>query len=676
MFNGCKEIKYLDLSNFDTSKVELMQSMFNGCESLEYLDISNFQTNSSINFGHMFYNCTSLLSLDLSNFITINNLYMDYMFYGCSNLTSLNLSNFETQNQVNFTNMFNGCTSLKFLDISNFDTSKITGEEKLNDIFSNCPNLEYINLKNYKSGNYYLKSEHFNSTPKNLVICTLNDLLKQEFKNNECIRFNCEENWYDYKTKIYEEDKCIDDCTLTNYPFEFEYKCYSSCFIGTYNNNYKCEKCHPDCGECDEANTTFSTNCETCKLSDKYLYFGNCLEKCPRINSFYINESNNQKICKCDLPQCYTCSNESLEKNLCTKCEEDYYPLYNEFYMINFPLLNCSHSPEGYYLDEIDLFYKLCYPSCKTCEKRGDNETHNCIKCGDNYLYEVKINNYFNCYNSCIFYHYFDEDNNYHCTLNFSCPQKYSKLLIDEMECVKNVEIKKMIENVIITNETKEKTKEEEIEYYDTIMKDIDTAFTSEDFDTSDLDKGNDETIEIEKMKITFTTTKTQNDNENNNMTTIDLGECEILLRNFYNISNNETLYMKKIEKTQEGMKISKIEYVVYAKLTGTKLIQLDLSVCQKSKISLSVPVIVKDSLDKLNSSSDYYNDICYTAKSDYGTDISLKDKKMNMLIKQCAKMIATFRIIIILLKKRNVHVKLKNLLHLLVIWKLIQINY
>ena len=78
-------------------------------------------------------------------------------------------------------------------------------------------------------------------------------------------------------------------------------------------------------------------------------------------------------------------------------------------------------------------------------------------------------------------------------------------------------------------------------------MKDIDTAFTSEDFDTSDLDKGNDETIEIEKMKITFTTTKTQNDNENNNMTTIDLGECEILLRNFYNISNNETLYMKMI---------------------------------------------------------------------------------------------------------------------------------
>ena len=179
------------------------------------------------------------------------------------------------------------------------------------------------------------------------------------------------------------------------------------------------------------------------------MYFGNCLEKCPRNNSFYLNESINQKICKCQLPQCYTCTKESLEKNLCTKCEDEYYPIYNEFYAINFPLLNCSHSPEGYYLDEIDLLYKLCYQSCKTCEISGNNETHNCIKCGDNYPYEIKINNYYNCYNSCIFYHYYDEDNNYHCTLNFSCPQQYSKLLIDKMECVKKVEINKIIENII-----------------------------------------------------------------------------------------------------------------------------------------------------------------------------------------------------------------------------------
>ena len=41
-------------------------------------------------------------------------------------------------------------------------------------------------------------------------------------------------------------------------------------------------------------------------------------------------------------------------------------------------------------------------------------------------------------------------------------------------------------------------------------------------------------------------------------MTSIDLGECEILLRKFYNISLNEIIYIKKIDVNQQGMKIPK----------------------------------------------------------------------------------------------------------------------
>ena len=41
----------------------------------------------------------------------------------------------------------------------------------------------------------------------------------------------------------------------------------------------------------------------------------------------------------------------------------------------------------------------------------------------------------------------------------------------------------------------------------------------------------------------------------------------EILLRNFYNIPNNESLYIKKIDIFQDGMKTLKVEYNVYAKL-------------------------------------------------------------------------------------------------------------
>ena len=133
-------------------------------------------------------------------------------------------------------------------------------------------------------------------------------------------------------------------------------------------------------------------------------------------------------------------------------------------------------------------------------------------------------------------------------------------------------------------------------------------------------------------MIITLTTAENQKNNTNNNITTINLGECEFELRKFYNLSNNETLYIKKIDVKQEGMKIPKIEYDIYCKFSGSYLRKLNLSVCENTKIDLFIPVEISENVDKLNSSSDYYNDICYTATSDTGTDISLKDRKKEFI--------------------------------------------
>ena len=84
---------------------------------------------------------------------------------------------------------------------------------------------------------------------------------------------------------------------------------------------------------------------------------------------------------------------------------------------------------------------------------------------------------------------------------------------------------------------------------------------------------------------------------------------------------------MKKIDVIQEGMKIPKIEYDVYYK-SGNILEKLNLSICEKTKISLSIPIEISENLDKLNTSSGYFNDLCYIASSDSGTDISLIDRK------------------------------------------------
>ena len=103
----------------------------------------------------------------------------------------------------------------------------------------------------------------------------------------------------------------------------------------------------------------------------------------------------------------------------------------------------------NHYLDNNDSLFKKCYDRCETCEIKGDNITHNCVKCNDNYPIEININNYLNCYENCSYYYYFDDENLYHCTEENHCPIEYPILLEDENKCEK----KDYISTEIINNE-------------------------------------------------------------------------------------------------------------------------------------------------------------------------------------------------------------------------------
>ena len=129
-------------------------------------------------------------------------------------------------------------------------------------------------------------------------------------------------------------------------------------------------------------------------------------------------------------------------------------------------------------------------------------------------------------------------------------------------------------------------------------------------------------------MEITFSSLQNQKNNINNNTTSIDLDNCENLLRNDYNISINATIYIIKIDIEQEGLQIPKVEYSIYSKLFGTNLIKLNLTSCAKSNILIYLPFKMNENKDKYNKSSGYYNDIYYTTTSKDGTDIILKDRK------------------------------------------------
>ena len=130
----------------------------------------------------------------------------------------------------------------------------------------------------------------------------------------------------------------------------------------------------------------------------------------------------------------------------------------------------------------------------------------------------------------------------------------------------------------------------------------------------------------LDKNKINLLTTANNEDNKN---ITIDLGKCEDILKNEYNISKNDSLYILELIKEEQEMKIPKVEYEVYYPFNNSNyLTKLNINLCEGTKIEISIPVKINGPLDIYNPKSGYYNDICYKATSKSGTDITLKDRR------------------------------------------------
>ena len=148
MFNSCKVLTSLNLSNFNTEKVTDMQGMFGECSDLTSLNITSFNTEKVTNMRQMFYNCSDLTSLNLSNFNTEKVMYMSNMFYNCNKLTSLDLTSFNTAEVTKMDNMFKSCTDLTSLDLSNFNTAKVTD---MNYMFYNCNALTSLDITSFNT---------------------------------------------------------------------------------------------------------------------------------------------------------------------------------------------------------------------------------------------------------------------------------------------------------------------------------------------------------------------------------------------------------------------------------------------------------------------------------------------------------------------------------------------
>ena len=145
MFNSAKNLKWLDISNFNTYIVNDFRQLFGYCGALTSLNLSNFNTSKATNIGAMFSGCKGLTSLDLSHFNTSKVTNMDYMFSECSGLTSLDLSNWDTSKVELMNDMFSKCRKIANLDLSNWDMSKVINKARM---FYLCTSLKTITMKN------------------------------------------------------------------------------------------------------------------------------------------------------------------------------------------------------------------------------------------------------------------------------------------------------------------------------------------------------------------------------------------------------------------------------------------------------------------------------------------------------------------------------------------------
>ena len=146
LFSYFTELKSIENLNFlNTSQVTNMSFMFDNCRNLTSLDLSNFDTSNVIDMRAMFsmWNVNlsttsygSLTELDLSSFDTSKITKMQDMFAFNINLQELNLSSFNTNNVTNMFHTFNSCKSLKRLDLRK---AIFTSVSNYDDIFALVP---------------------------------------------------------------------------------------------------------------------------------------------------------------------------------------------------------------------------------------------------------------------------------------------------------------------------------------------------------------------------------------------------------------------------------------------------------------------------------------------------------------------------------------------------------
>ena len=291
---------------------------------------------------------------------------------------------------------------------------------------------------------------------------------------------------------------------------------------------------------------------------------------------------------------------------------------YNMFYNIPENIVICISPENKKILNELSKNVKCYTNDCsdswkinkmntkdniKSCINKCFNISENCHNdCAKKYLTNI-------CYKTCSHFYYFDNDNNYICTKNDSCPKDYNTLISNTKECIDN-SLDTIIHDIndIQRNLTISLDRTYKIHIYDDY---IIANYTKEIIPTTNKDTINYKII---------------------NMSSIVSDHCQKKLKLYYNISDNEKLYIFETHRVNK----SETLFEIYTKLNETNFQNINLSICEEIKIEPYIPIDMDiipiknisnyDNFDEYVSS--YYNDICFPVQSSSGADIPLGERQ------------------------------------------------
>jgi len=625
MFYNCSNLISIDLGNFDTRNVTYLDYMFYNCTSLISLNLSNFKTPQLIKTDYIFFNCSSLQSLDISNLDTSEITTMEGIFANCSKLKSLNLQNFVTSNVANMNSMFENCSQLTSLDLSNFDTSAL---QSLSLMFSGCEQLEYINFNSYNEFKRIVDIKNIlYKVPENFVICiNANKLITEllvKINEKSCPTIYCGNDWRDHQRKM-KNNTCLDDIIETTEAATNAMTVSFSSYRETPNLESRVQTTNI-------INLSSYIKPDTDKLTTYETY----IEKTS-------NLINNEKIYIYPTSVIVTEKEVIKEPSTNLNIEQTDYKKYVStfpFYEPESETLTYETKKESAYIhvEEItnivsttklhgELTFST-YISTKYNDDKTDMsstasekfEMSNSIISAKESIEKTEIDSTLPNKNEIT--HKIEKSSiiNIQTTLIsdlYEIIQPLNKIKIDyyENSNFTSGEINQLIYEQIINN----------------VMKNIDDI------------KGNGIVIEGKNnCYYQFTTLEDERSNnfDNNDsikFSKIDLGECEDVLRENYNLNKNISLLILKLEKLSNKSSERFLQFEVYEPINMTKL---NLSLCNDISIDIYIPVKLSEEMIELYNSlkdsgydlfdinSKFYTDFCTPYTSPDGTDILLSDR-------------------------------------------------